>query len=478
MLALERLARFASAPNRKSSALYAASFAIALGMTNHHLLAFFFLPALAIAAVGHARRRGLRPLWVSAGLGLLGLGVYIYLPLRAARQPPANLGDPITLTNFLWVLSARVYARAAGSASTSELIERYADSAIVVAEQFYGVFLLLALLGLYAGLRQSASRRLCLLWAAVAAPFCLLRPLLTDTVRGNPDAIAYFMPGLAALAVLAVVGVAAVVALAREPAPLPLRAALWLGVASLLAAASLRPGNSADLSAFHAPDSFDEYRIRRLPPRAVLLATTPQTVFRSWELSATERLRPDLLLLPLPFLNYPGVAASVARRSPELAELALRFVAEDRLEPSAVARLAARRPVLIELDQHTPTTAYPGLEPRGLLYAQVGQGAGAQSLDSAAGRQQALYRQLEYELGADIREAETARQLLWLHYMDALFYAARGRRGDAREAVAQAAQLFPAETRLAQVRAALDSGPPQDAVLDVQPFLAFDPPAN
>jgi hypothetical protein len=116
--------------------------------------------------------------------------------------------------------------------------------------------------------------------------------------------------------------------------------------------------------------------------------------------------------------------------------------------------------------------------PAGLLYAPVGARAAAHMLEPAAALQQRLYRNVYVDLGAAVRETETSRQLLWLHYMDALYYAARGAHVHARDSLARAARLYPHDAQLRALADALEHAEPGQP-LDVHAFLSFDdaPPA-
>ena len=215
LFALERLAAFHVAGARDTRPLYAASFAVGLGLANHHLMAFLLFPALLWSAVCAMRQRGVRPVVVCALLGVLALCAYAYLPLRAARHPP-RLGDPETLERMLaWVVSAKVYASNLSGQVVQPLSERFGDVGVVLVEHFYGVFLIAALFGLYAALRERTSRMLGVLWLLCATPVLIARPVL-GPVRGNPDAIAYMTAGYAATAVLASAGLAAFALLAER----------------------------------------------------------------------------------------------------------------------------------------------------------------------------------------------------------------------------------------------------------------------
>ncbi|MFI5305866.1 MAG: protein O-mannosyl-transferase family, partial [Polyangiales bacterium] len=473
LFAMERLAAFESRGGRDPRPLYAATLAVGLGLANHHVMAFFMFPALAFSTLRAAARTGLRPLLVCTGLGLLGLCVYAYLPVRAARHPLANFGDPRTLARLYWVVSAQVYTRYMGAKSPQPLSERYADALVELVDHMHGVFLLLALFGAYVGLRKPESRRICGLWLACALPMFGIRPWLT-ALRGNPDAIAYMTSGFAAVAVLASAAIAAAASFAPAGSSIErrLRFPLWAVAALVLALGVGRGYSRFDLSRFHATDLFDDYRERDLPTRSVVVATTPQTVFRHLELAATDVVRPDIEVIPVPFLRYPGVAEAVVRRYPDLKEIVAAFLGTEQVSYAALSRLAERRPVLTELDTHLPPDAFRTLLPMGLLFASVQPDTATAMLTPAALLQGRVYQRIERDLGAGVSEVETSRQLLWLHYMDAVFYAARGERAHADASLRAALRLQPQDLQLRALQAAL-ADPAQPAALDVRPFLAF-----
>lgn len=474
-LAIERLSRVQASSARDPRPLYTAAFALGLGLTNHHFMAFLLFPVLLWSAVTVARRRrSARPVLTCALLGLLALGAYAYLPVRAAQHPPANLGTPVTLERMYWVVSARVYAREVDSEHAQPIVERYADVGVSLIENLHAPFILAALIGLYALWRAPGGRRLGWLWMLVAACSLGARPWV-GPLRGNPDALGYMFAGFGAVGALA--GLAAAALAARVPpgtrAAGGTRALLWAGALLVAALQIASHGRAADLSAFHATDSFDEHRLRRLPPRAALIATTPQTVFRHLDLAASEAVRPDVALVPVPFLRYPGVAEAVVAAHPDTRELVEDFMASDRVRSAPLLRLGARRPLLVELEAHVATETYRTLLPVGLLYLVVHPRAVAAALPAAHANERRVFAQIAADLGEGAAETETSRQLLWVRYMDALYHAAAGRSDRAGEALDAAAALHPQDAHVRALRGALagTSGP-----LDVQRFLAFDAP--
>ncbi|MET0385053.1 MAG: DUF2723 domain-containing protein [Polyangiales bacterium] len=194
----ERLLRAGDEPSRAGQHFAMACAILGLALANHHLIAFLLAPAFVPALVAIVRRRRWRVLTLGCGAGALGLSTYLYLPLRAAHAPPANLGDPSSWERFYWVVSARVYAHDMGSEAVQPLGTRLLDVVVLWLDDLSGLALLLAALGLYAGLRLASTRRatavLALVWWVDAFARAWLGP-----VRANPDILGYLAPSYLAL---------------------------------------------------------------------------------------------------------------------------------------------------------------------------------------------------------------------------------------------------------------------------------------
>jgi Protein of unknown function (DUF2723) len=79
---------------------------IGLSLGNH-LLTLFVAPFVVIAAVWTGRREIVARPWVlgaAAAAVVVGLGVYLYIPLAAAQSPPLAYNDPRTLDAFVWLV--------------------------------------------------------------------------------------------------------------------------------------------------------------------------------------------------------------------------------------------------------------------------------------------------------------------------------------------------------------------------------------
>jgi len=471
-IVVERIVHLEAAwPTLDVRPLYVAAFALGLGLANHHLAAFLAMPALAPTLARVYRARGGQTLGRDAAALLLGLSTYAYLPVRAATDPPANRGDPTSLSRLFWVISARVYQQNKGLEAPQPLAERLADVVVILVETFPFVVLVLAAAGLYALLRTAGARRIGYVWGALVL-FVVSGPAWLMSVRSNPDVLGYMMIGLGAVGALAVAFVAAILArIGQRPDGKPrlIATALALVVAALGLASLKASAEEASLASFHATDDFDEERVRRLPADAVVVAHRPQTVFRHWSVTASEDARPDVTLVPMPFLGYPGVVDALAERDPDVADLLRGYLLEGELRQPDLQSLAARRPLLVEMDARVPTELYETLVPAGLYYEVVDAGAtDTDVLEAAAPHERVVSRLYANLDAAGELERETESQLVWLHYMDAVYYAAVGAREPARLAVGRALALSPESRELRGLAAALEDG---EGPVEVSPFI-------
>ena len=125
-----------------SLVLVGATFGLGLG---NHLTLVLAVPGIAVLFLLRPRllpdRRRLVLLPVAAFL--LGLAVYVTLPIRASQAPPVNWGDPRTVDRFLWLVTGRLYSRYSFSLPLRYLLSRIAAWARLLVQQFgwWGFFI-------------------------------------------------------------------------------------------------------------------------------------------------------------------------------------------------------------------------------------------------------------------------------------------------------------------------------------------------
>lgn len=232
---------------------------LGLGLA-HHLSIGLLAPSAVLLLLALPRTRSdiLRALIVL----FVPLLLYLYLPLRAFADPPINWGDPRTLQNFWWTISAAPYHPYLFNLSLGDLGARVAAVARGLFAQFnvWGVAL-----GLW-GIAQmwSRARRQLL---ALGLGFVLIAAY--SIVYVTRDSLVYLLPAFMLFAAWIAFGLAD---LARHFSSAWARGAL-VGALLLMSGYNLATNFSAqDLSRDHQAFDYAQAIIAHAPQEAVILA--------------------------------------------------------------------------------------------------------------------------------------------------------------------------------------------------------------
>jgi len=461
-------------PQGDARHLYAAALALGLAVANHHLLAFLFIIPFAPLALRVRAQLGWSPIRRSLGAFLAGCATYVYLPLRALSDPMVNLGDPSSWGRFIWVVSAQVFQKNSGSNVPESMTVRSVDILETLGENLHWPVIALALGGIYVGIRLPKTRRIFFTLVPLVLLFIVMRIWLGFS-RGNPDAQGYLMLALGGLSCFAAAFLAVIASFLLTRSRKGIRArrlSLALGWALVAGSLVQVPAHyaSADLSRFHATDDFDHAIRRELPPGSVLIVHSPQLIFRYWGGESSELARPDVVLVPVPFLGYPGMVDSLMRREPALGPFLRGFLLTGELRQPDLQTLSASRPVLVEMDPQVGLGLYDTLAPAGFFHQVLSGGSTSGDCQEGAETQRATMEALYRSLSEDQRDPETRNQLLWRHYVNSLYYLGFGARTEARLEVPMALRISPESAELQAMQELLRDEEARGPV-DIRPFL-------
>ncbi|MCJ7458466.1 MAG: DUF2723 domain-containing protein [candidate division Zixibacteria bacterium] len=92
------------------SLIYLITYLVGLSSGNH-LLSILLLPALIFLLISTADRKiySFKSLSLIFGFLILGISIYLYLPIRSSLNTPLNWGDPSTFLNLKNHLTAKIY---------------------------------------------------------------------------------------------------------------------------------------------------------------------------------------------------------------------------------------------------------------------------------------------------------------------------------------------------------------------------------
>ena len=323
------LARYDETGDRRR--VYTAALASGLALSNHHLLALtFVVPAALLFATGVGARTSLRALAIAA----LGLGMWCYLPLRAARHPLVNWGAPTTFARIFWTVSARAFQKAVARGQATDV----AGVAGALAAELWLVGALAALGGAYVLVRLGRVRLALLLLGAALADAAT--PALVGFDPANPDAYGYLEAAVALLAALACALPAVIAAAAQRP-----RATRVVCSALVV---TIAIGGASGFSRWSRAHFWDTSAtlgrfVDAAPPRALVVTSDFQTIFGWWYLAVVEGRRPDLDVVHRHFLAYPGYRDELVQAKPELAPLL-------GLRDVDTRQLVSREPRIVQYD--------------------------------------------------------------------------------------------------------------------------------
>jgi len=428
-----------------------------LSLTNHHLLGFVVIACLAPAWIYLLHSISTGKLWLPryAQIAFYGcaaflpLLTYLYLPLRGLKTSlTPNLGAPVTWERFVWVVSAKTFQKNSGTGVAQAADERVMD-VIVALAQAHGIWILpVALIGFYLLLRVRRLRWIGILLGLLCVIPAGIRAWL-GFVRHNPDALGYLLPSSFALVSLTLVAAVMLIGALR------ISTRVLTGLTVLFCAGTgalgLHSLQHDSLNHFSDTDALDDFRRRNLPSHAVLFAHLPETIFRHWGAEAVEHLRPDISLIPMPFVTYPGMAASLIDQDPDVRTMLNTLDEGEYLTRSAIIDLGKLRNVCVELDLRVRPDLYDLLRPGSNL---VYQAHSAMTVGEGSRQQTQSYQKLAADLPTALNRF-TSSTLLWHHYNDALYYAAMGDVQSALHAVRRAEQIAPQARELQALHQAL-----------------------
>jgi hypothetical protein len=383
------------------------------------------------------------PLW---NLAPLALGAPLWLFGALARAPELGLpsaSSPLAMLTAAFALAADPQLRPWAFAAT--------DPASVAR----GALLALAAAGSALGLRARATRRFAALWLGGAAA------ALVGALNLAHGAACWALL-LCAAAALASLALAPLLGGETKNALAPA-----LAVVLVLFGATALYSAAADARArdWTAADALGDPLRRQLPAHAALLLA-PELAAAWLDAEREERVRPDLLAALQPWQLDLRAAERVAAHSPELLPLlraqllapapAHAVAADARAGESLelprveLAALAARRPVLLELQADVAVGLRDALLPYGLYHQVSTHNVNKSDVELAARDADRRLARLDAQLDLTRLPADAAR-LLAQRYRAELAYA---------EAVPDAALAERARARLRALEAEPDSPAP------------------
>jgi len=301
-----------------------------LGMALHHATFASVLPAALLLILWRAHRYGLklRHLSLVAVCGLIGLSVYLYLPVRAALNPVLNWGWVSGVSSPDWsaVAAADSYHYLIET-TPAEYVGRIKLILALYVDQVQWALIVLAVLGAW---QWWHTRRR---WMLVAlgiftANLAVTALLVTDFSDTNADVHGYLLPSLAALLFLVAAGVAGLfrqlTQVGRRFLPHAIvRHMVWSAVVFLLVLMMITPAliylPFCNLSQNRLAYDFGSESISDLMPGAVVMLAGTNWDFVLRGLRYGNGWRPDLIVINRDLMPSAWYRHWLFQQHPELA---------------------------------------------------------------------------------------------------------------------------------------------------------------
>jgi len=348
--------------------LLLASFLMGFAMTNH-VTSGLVLPAafLFVGTVDRSRLLDWKLALKGAGLFILGLVPYLYLPLRAMMDPPMNEGDPTNFDRFWYLVSGSGHQGNMFAYGPTEIPGRLIFYGGHLFENLHWVLVMIAMVGFsYMLFRDRA--------AAVFLGFLYLGWLIYGIEYRIYDALLYFIPTYMMISLMLAVGVGALSQTAEDLAG---RLSRPVGTAILVMAsvALLMVPVLGAPSSFSANDRSEDYRGREIIETVAEDALPNSTILHHrstlWYMVLVEERRRDLRIIDPWYPSRQRFTDIVWPDDIDNVDTNLRYGTNDYTGVSTVKETAKEGPVYI-LDQESAGPS--NLRDAGIGIVRVEQG--------------------------------------------------------------------------------------------------------
>jgi hypothetical protein len=295
----------------------------------------------------------IKDLILSCTFFFLGFSVYLYLPIRATRNPLLNWGDPQTLPRFLWHFLRKGYPSVKVDRDFALLWKQL--SAFNIAHEFtiVGLFLLLTGLVAYAGRKRDEV-------VAYGIAMCTFLAILVG-YQNTPEEMIFlteefFTPLYLLTSVFIGMGLFFLVKQSlrgvdpKRVVTVPFRLAVVTIIVTLPSALFALNFHENDQHENYVAFDYANNSFRSLDRGAVLFTWGDSGAFPLWYLQGVERMREDLVLLHTPHLVFDWYLDCFPDifRSSVLRSVPSQYRTADNVLRLAIAEQLDRRPVYID----------------------------------------------------------------------------------------------------------------------------------
>jgi len=281
-------------------------FGIALG---NHLLTIFLLPLICINGIivkpikkeDHPLASGQWNIkWnilFSRLLGtFLGLLVYTSLYFRARSGAPVNWGNPVTMNNFLWLVTGKLYQSNLFAFSNGNFLIRLRVWGEVILRQGGVIGLIIGLMGILASRKVSFE----FIWNSV---YLVIVFLFFSFLYSTSDSFIYLIFAFLVFSLWIGLGVVQLIEIAGRAKP-------WMGTALgllflfLVLGYGVKTSGTVDASKNSSATTFGEQVMATAPEHAMIFTDGDKDSFTLWYYCYALKQRQDIAVIVTNLLPY------------------------------------------------------------------------------------------------------------------------------------------------------------------------------
>ena len=245
-----------------------------------------------------------RLLWM-----MVGLLVYLVLPLRALSHPPVDWGNPVTLDGFVWLVSGKLYQGLLLSLNFPFVVERAQTVIALLLEKFGIIGITASLVGLIVFFKPTRLN-FYMLWIAVASSAFAIG-------YATADAYMYLIPVFLCFAVWIGIGLGRTMEIfSKQSRIVGLGIGLALILVLLIQAWKVWP--AVDASHDQRAESFGKSVLSIAPAHAIVFANGDEAVFTLWYFQFALRDRTDLAIISPDLLQFNWYLQTLRSTYPDL----------------------------------------------------------------------------------------------------------------------------------------------------------------
>ncbi|MDI6751784.1 MAG: DUF2723 domain-containing protein [bacterium] len=283
------------------------SFILGLSFTNHNLMATLIPGILSfIFLVNKKVFSNARLLITGFWLFILGLSIFLYLPIRAFQHPPIDWANPTTLSNFIDCIMVKFAQKRFFDVTLLKMLFMFKHYFLLVARQFL-IFGFLSILGLYI-LYQNKKEIFFLLFSIILVNTGLSLIIYTDITPGMVDYESYHLPSFLCLAI----GLGIGLNFFKKNRKI---CYLSLLIPVVICVFNYYPSNK---SRFFFAYDYGRNLLRELPSKTLLFTYTDHEFMTLWYLRFVENRREDIIQLNLYDLTTAWVIERITNDNPSL----------------------------------------------------------------------------------------------------------------------------------------------------------------